>query len=103
MSNEKTSRVNPLFPQQAAATAGATANKKKPAGVSDFRAVTAEIDRISKRIAANKKKLAKLQNDISADFKTAQELIEKQKLLFSEEINRNEGYQLPIRNSKADS
>lgn len=88
MSNEKT-QVNVLFPQQPAA--GSAAKKKKTSQPSDFRAVTAEIDKISKRIAANKKKLAKLQSDISADFKAAQELIEKQKLLFSEEIKRNEG------------
>ncbi|MFE1574170.1 hypothetical protein ACFIQG_20525 [Comamonas odontotermitis] len=82
--------MNTLFPQQATTTEGGAAKKKKTAGVSDFRAVTAEIDKISKRIAANKKKLAKLQSDIAADFKAVQELIEKQRLLFSEEIKINE-------------
>lgn len=84
MSNEKSSHVNVLFPSAIAS------GKKKTGRNSDFRSVTAEIDKISKRIAANKKKLAKLQSDIAADFKAAQELIEKQRFLFSEEIKRNE-------------
>lgn len=59
--------------------------KKKSRELSNFRAVTAEIDKLSKRIAANKKKLAKLQIELAKDFQEAEKLIAQQQQLLVQE------------------